>query len=422
MSSNHFIIGYLTALFGCYVLLFCYRRLSDNQFIITKNVRIKIFIFSLLMTINNLYNIPTYTVSVTILILLSFFYSVSKHKFHECLFLSNYICMISLMIEFVLSIIVFIFVPNLKLINSIYIFKAFFSIIYFWIIFFISDFYIIKYSYKKFLEIIEKRKEPVILIYGMLFIISNLYALYVVDYANFKIYTFSLLLILFLFIIIFCYIKEIYLNKILNLNNNNLTENQSLFNDILDDYRTIRHNLLNDFIFISSLCDFKTQEIINEKIQKYNIHSEMFHDFRKIPEGLHGILFFKSKEAKKFGVNFYIEGNCDLSKYNFDNNSYIHLFEIIGIVLDNAVEASIESKAKLIYFNIYDIDNEVFIEVFNTYNNEIDLDLFGEKNYSTKNRDRGIGIYYIRNLNKHISINNFLINDLFKTEIIVVKP
>lgn len=49
------------------------------------------------------------------------------------------------------------------------------------------------------------------------------------------------------------------------------------------------------------------------------------------------------------------------------------------------------------------------------------VDKLGEKNYSTKNRNSGIGLNYIANLNKDIKIKRIISDTNFKTIITIKK-
>ncbi|MDO4376120.1 MAG: hypothetical protein Q4C33_02995, partial [bacterium] len=57
----------------------------------------------------------------------------------------------------------------------------------------------------------------------------------------------------------------------------------------------------------------------------------------------------------------------------------------------------------------------------NTFSNFVDIDKLGEKNYSTKNRNTGLGLNYIQELNKNIEIKRIVSDNNFKTIISIKK-
>ena len=85
------------------------------------------------------------------------------------------------------------------------------------------------------------------------------------------IYILIILVFIFIYIISSLYFKENYRNNLLRVKNSKLIENQIIYKKCIEDYRIFRHNLLNDFLFIKTLCSNEAQEIINEKIAKYNL-------------------------------------------------------------------------------------------------------------------------------------------------------
>ena len=75
------------------------------------------------------------------------------------------------------------------------------------------------------------------------------------------------------------------------------------------------------------------------------------------------------------------------------------LIEVIGILLDNAVEYEIEhKKGKEIYFRLTDYGDKLNIVCRNKVD-DISLDKindFFKKGYSTKGENRGLGLYNVK--------------------------
>lgn len=111
---------------------------------------------------------------------------------------------------------------------------------------------------------------------------------------------------------------------------------------------------------------------------------------------LAGFLYTKFAECEKLGMrmNFEISVNdakCRLATYE--------LIEVIGILLDNAVEYEIEhKKGKEIYFKLTDYGDKLNIVCRNKVD-DISLDKindFFKKGYSTKGENRGLGLYNVK--------------------------
>lgn len=412
--------GFLTIVFSYFVFLYAYGYFNDIKVIINYKTFFIILLSSILIFINNLYNDQYLKIPVAFCILTFFFYYIFNTSIFENMFLSFFIGLTSLVVEFILSIFVCLAILNISDINDSYLLKDCFSLICFWIYYFAHRIPFIKNIYKKALNFFEGAKKRTIYICISLFIIYFLYTVYAVDYPNIRFYIFSLIIIILISTLIIFYFREVHNNSVLNIKNKYLTENQIMYKNLIDDFRIIKHNLLNDFLFISTLCDINTQQLIKEKVSKYNFNKYDFNFFDKLPEGLQGILFFKSSIAQKKNIDFYLENNIN-SEIQKCIKLYIDLCEAISIALDNAIEASSNAKIKAVYINLNEDNNKIIIEILNTYSNDIDLDNIGNKNYSTKITKSGLGLYYIKHLNKDISIKTSFIFDLFKIQITAIK-
>lgn len=99
--------------------------------------------------------------------------------------------------------------------------------------------------------------------------------------------------------------------------------------------------------------------------------------------------------------------------------------KILGILLDNALEASYFSKEKVI--NIFIRENlkqrTQIITIENTYSNkDVDLVKIFEKDYSTKQKKSGLGLWEVKNIiekNKNVNIYTTKDEKFFKQEIII---
>ena len=99
-------------------------------------------------------------------------------------------------------------------------------------------------------------------------------------------------------------------------------------------------------------------------------------------------------------------------------NDFVDLCDTIGILIDNAIEAS-KDLNKIFLLDVNDINNNIEITITNSFINKIDTTEIGNKNYSTKNKKSGLGLNYIKRINnERIKVKLSIINDLFITKII----
>ncbi|MEQ7196107.1 sensor histidine kinase [Enterococcus avium] len=109
----------------------------------------------------------------------------------------------------------------------------------------------------------------------------------------------------------------------------------------------------------------------------------------EIPE-LKTLIFTKIMRATKLDIPFDIEVEQPVGQMPID---HLALSRIFGILIDNALEAASESKQPSVRLAIID-DNEqyVFILVNTTKNKTLSPSLLQRENFSTKGKNRGLGL------------------------------
>ena len=107
--------------------------------------------------------------------------------------------------------------------------------------------------------------------------------------------------------------------------------------------------------------------------------------------------------ARNEDIIMNIEITLDLQQINID---YYDLCGILGILLDNSIEAAKECKEKIVNVRfIKDFyTNKKVIIIENSYKNvEVDIEKIFEKGYSTKGdkKEHGLGLWNVKKLLKH---------------------
>ncbi len=217
------------------------------------------------------------------------------------------------------------------------------------------------------------------------------------------------------FLIMTFIIKNKYFQENLKIKNKTLEENIRLYEQVAEDYRIMKHNLIGDLMMVKPLCNKSGQEVINQKIINYKKDYEWITNINNVPEGIKGILYIKKEEAKRSKVKIIIESNY--SEQKLKPKEYLGLCEVLDIVINNAIEAARNSKNKIVKIEISGA-KELEVKITNPFSNDIDITKLGEKDYSTKNRDSGIGLYsVIKKEQKKLKIKNEIIGDLFISKI-----
>ena len=130
---------------------------------------------------------------------------------------------------------------------------------------------------------------------------------------------------------------------------------------------------------------------------------------------IYNILVDKYYIARNNNIKINLNVMLDLNKLNI--NIY-ELTRILGILLDNAIEASKECNEKNINISFKSDNKKQILIIENTYNNkQISIDKIFEKDYTTKPHNTGLGLWEVRrilnkntNLNLYTSKNNLYFN------------
>lgn len=213
-------------------------------------------------------------------------------------------------------------------------------------------------------------------------------------------------------------IKAFYSDKELQVKDSELKALQNYINETEDAYlemRKFKHDYINiissiaGYIYDSDLSGLESyfdekiaplnKGLENESLKLTNLKNI------KIKE-LKGILTIKAIQAQTKGINIDIEVVDEIEYLNWD---IIVACRALGILMDNAIEAAIECDIKKINLAIIKKEKSKIIIIQNTYNNnQTTLKRIYEKDYSTKGKNRGIGL---KTLKEMISTANNIVLD-----------
>lgn len=199
-------------------------------------------------------------------------------------------------------------------------------------------------------------------------------------------------------------------------------------NKLLEDYRIINHEHKNQLSIIRQMTDPKNKRLIeyldNLLEQKNVVKYPWISSLNNLPsEGLKGLLNYKLVEMSNCGITPIVNISKDISKLKLDKLSTRQkdsLYSIAGVYLDNAMEAAEKSKEKRINLNIYKDKTELVIIIGNTYKGDINIDRIDDYGYSTKGKNRGVGLHIVRNIldnNTIFSVERRLIDNYYIQEL-----
>jgi two-component system sensor histidine kinase AgrC len=106
-----------------------------------------------------------------------------------------------------------------------------------------------------------------------------------------------------------------------------------------------------------------------------------------------GLLSAKTAEARSRDVRFEFSALTEVSDLPIP---VFTLCEILGILLDNALEAAESASCPFVRFEILSKESSLVFRISNTFATAPDLDRLGDKGYTTKSDGHGLGLHIVR--------------------------
>lgn len=282
---------------------------------------------------------------------------------------------------------------------------------------------------------IKIKKSKKMVIYTLLTLFAIL-AIFYKTFANVVIgenLIFSIGIMIIFVVIFYGLIKQKMENEKILERYNKLLEFIKKYEIIIEEERKLRHENKNQLITIRAkaltLGD-KGRDIIeyadgilNEKVS-YN--EDKYAKFQYLPaNGIKGLFYYKSLEAEEKGIKLSINiasrvEDSILGKIEVED--FKHLGILVGVYLDNAIDASIKSKDKCLGIEIYMHDEDVIMIISNTYSGVINEEMIGKEKYSTKGTGHGYGLLLVNgilNKSKRFETERIINDNLYIQKVII---
>jgi len=282
--------------------------------------------------------------------------------------------------------------------------------------------------FKSYLKAPKNTRTTIITLMLTAFIIlANMW----VFYYNIKSYT---NIVIFAIITILMLVYCIYM--IFNVNISYKLERQSIELEQQKFYNTALDNTLNNIRRFKH--GYNNNLNVLYAFAKLGQYDEMLNYFNEVMEmnnrlndtaildiknaALYGLVASKIQYAEENGVSFKVSTNGEIK--DIQNIRMIDLCEIIGIFLDNAIEAAIESDDKTVVMETYVEFTSIRIIVKNSFKSVPDINKISIKGFSTKGEKRGMGLWIVGEIiksNKHVLNNTCIKDNMFQQELIIEK-
>ena len=429
MNWYDYLLLYLSSVSTLIFLSINYGKIDNNE-IKLRSIRsvFIIIIFSLLITINTNLNNSYSRAFISYVFIMINYYLIYNENFNV-VFIKGTICyFLTLLFEILFSIAL---VPtgiiSLESFDKNIILKICFSFLTVLLPFILLSIKKLKIFLNKLIKALDRPIITTIVMTSSLIFASTLAYKFVAEFSS-KVYIDNIILIIFFISLLALIIHNRFVI------NNEVRKTEELLELITkyekknDEYRAYKHELLNNLLALKSIKNKNTKEFdssLDELISLYNTKSSGIKNIYKLPSGLKCIVYYKLNDIDedKYNVNVNISKQVSINLEKVDHKEYMSLCKIMGIVLDNAIEAMKNSEGKTLNIDVYKEKDNVIIEVDNTFDKSTtDITKIYNKNYSTKGKNRGLGLYLANLLlknSKYLHMEQRIINEYFNTKIYV---
>lgn len=214
--------------------------------------------------------------------------------------------------------------------------------------------------------------------------------------------------------------------EITELNLEQEKENNRILQDIQDDLRGFRHDFSNIICTIGGYVQMKDIDglskyysQIQKDVIKMNNLGALNSDVINNP-AIFVLISSKYSKALELGIEMNINVFLDLNTLNMKIYEFTR---VLGILLDNAIQAAQECNEKIINLEIRKESNRnrQILLIENTYNNkDVDTEKIYEKNFSTKQGNSGLGLWEVRQIlkkNKNLNLFTSKNNKFFRQQL-----
>lgn len=400
MNFVGYVACYLSILLNSYVLFWCYSKIDTRREVSRLRVLLSIFVGSILVFVVNMF-ITTYIKFILIYLIMCFMFYCNfnnQNKISTLLIktLGIYILMTT---SDVFSSIILMQFDLSSLMDKINYLKALGTLLNSISMIILFNLNKLVGCFKTVVTLIIGSKNNLVLFFGLL----TLTTIWIIDCfhqdnASVSTFILAVTILIFLSLLIAILIYQYFKRKTAEDEKQQLQELMHEYENVLNQTSENRHEMLNDLLILRSIADKNSSEFtrtLDGIIRQYDTKKfKKYTSLAKLPTGVKGMIYYKIAFINENEINFdTVVNGVDYAKFEaMDKELYYKVCKILGILMDNAIDACVDSEKKKLVVSVYTENEDLCVEIDNSYSGIVDKDGIKNKGYTTKGKNHGHGL------------------------------
>lgn len=282
---------------------------------------------------------------------------------------------------------------------------------------------IVKRLVNSVINLFEKNKKLINYLYIFLLILYLIVSKNGLEFILKSNYYINILFVFGIVLIISIFIKNESKYDQISEQNKQMLNYVTKYEKIITEQGKANHEFKNQLMVIRGYAQMNSSKLIEYldsvvKDSNKTHSSYLISQLNKFPDGeIKGLLYYKLSLMDDFKIKYDInvETGVKTKLNSLGTNIYKNITKILGVLLDNAIDASKQAKNKKIVISVIKEKSNVIFKIYNTYKGKIDISKIGT-GHTTKGKGHGYGLRLVKDIienNKGFKMENELDNEYY---------
>lgn len=399
MNFVGYVACYVATVINLVVLVYCYSKTNSEVGISKFKKYFFTMLISALVFVVNMYVTTSVKFVLIYLLLCLLFYLNYREKY---LYLTLFKTILIYILMFITDIIASLILMNLTVPTNpdvINLLKALGTLLNSILMFGLFKINYFVNLLNKFLSMLMKKEAKILTIFAILLLIT----LWCIGFeyrlhASFVSFVSLITIVIFLCLMVSVMVYQYFNNKEVENEKQQLQVLMHEYENVLNQTSENRHEMLNDLLILRSIADKNSSEFtrtLDGIIRQYDTKKfKKYTSLAKLPTGVKGMIYYKIAFINENEINFdTVVNGVDYAKFEaMDKDLYYKVCKILGILMDNAIDACVDSDKKKLVVSVYTENEDLCVEIDNSYSGIVDKDGIKKKGYTTKGKNHGYGL------------------------------